>query len=343
MHSLPDVFLAFLRDNAISPAIYDRDQAKHFHCPASDKGRLLHDPVAHDPEFADASDTCPDFYTLSPAFSFARSALYTCTPAVILPMELSSGVAVSLLNLQPSDHLLDLCCAPGCKLVLAARTMHATPTPLATTGIITGVDISPRRLANTRALLKKYSVPHVRLFQADGTTFAQHPIAFTSTPHAHAHAQQPSTPRPFHASTSLRKRPTTSLPHLYHKVMVDAQCTHDGSIKHIRKHLGTSTTSSIDWSQFHPDSLAALHDLQFRLISNGFELLQPGGIMIYSTCSLSRAQNELIAERFLQAHPHAQPLPFAVGSHPSNDAAQFRFHPGMGTGGFFIFRVTKAE
>ncbi len=34
-------------------------------------------------------------------------------------MELSSGLAVLLLDLQADDTFLDLCCAPGCKLVLA--------------------------------------------------------------------------------------------------------------------------------------------------------------------------------------------------------------------------------
>ena len=47
------------------------------------------------------------------------------------------------------------------------------------------------------------------------------------------------------------------------------------------------------------DRLDSLCDLQRGLLLNGFRLTKKGGIVVYSTCSLSRAQNEDIVAWFL--------------------------------------------
>lgn len=46
-------------------------------------------------------------------------------------------------------------------------------------------------------------------------------------------------------------------------------------------------------------------------MANGFRLLKPNGILVYSTCSFSRKQNEDIVAHFLLLHPDAQcePIP----------------------------------
>ncbi|RVW51746.1 hypothetical protein CK203_066680 [Vitis vinifera] len=45
--------------------------------------------------------------------------------------------------------------------------------------------------------------------------------------------------------------------------------------------------------------------LQFRLLSNGFRLLKVGGSLVYSTCSLTAAQNEDVVEQFLRENASA--------------------------------------
>jgi 16S rRNA C967 or C1407 C5-methylase (RsmB/RsmF family) len=107
---------------------------------------------------------------------------------------------------------------------------------------------------------------------------------------------------------------------LYDRVLVDAECTHDGSAKHMLKLLGhvdgdnsASITSAVSasksnavasastWAEFElayldPARLATLQSLQRNLLRNGFRHLAYGGTLVYSTCSYMRAQNEEIVE-----------------------------------------------
>ena len=41
------------------------------------------------------------------------------------------------------------------------------------------------------------------------------------------------------------------------------------------------------------------------------ERVAPGGTLVYCTCSLSRYENEIVAEKFLETHPTFEPAPLA--------------------------------
>ncbi|GAV71816.1 LOW QUALITY PROTEIN: Nol1_Nop2_Fmu domain-containing protein/OPT domain-containing protein [Cephalotus follicularis] len=85
----------------------------------------------------------------------------------------------------------------------------------------------------------------------------------------------------------------------YDKVLVDAECTHDGSVRHIQKyeHWGWTTLQRRVLDAERSDSLTVL---QSKLLMNGFKLLKVGGSLVYSTCSLTAAQNEDVVEQFLR-------------------------------------------
>ena len=51
-----------------------------------------------------------------------------------------------------------------------------------------------------------------------------------------------------------------------------------------------------------PDSVTALNELQGELLAAAAGLLQPGGRVVYSTCSLEPEENEDVVARFLAAH-----------------------------------------
>jgi 16S rRNA (cytosine967-C5)-methyltransferase len=74
-------------------------------------------------------------------------------------------------------------------------------------------------------------------------------------------------------------------------VLLDAPCTGTGTL---RRHPDGR------W-RVTPDDLEALVRLQDELLAASAELVRPGGLLVYSTCSLEREENELRVEQFLAA------------------------------------------
>ena len=58
-----------------------------------------------------------------------------------------------------------------------------------------------------------------------------------------------------------------------------------------------------------PETLLGLPELQGRILSNGARYVRPGGRLVYSTCALSRAENEDVCGAFLRGHPEMRPVP----------------------------------
>ncbi|CAM9592026.1 unnamed protein product, partial [Phaeothamnion confervicola] len=95
---------------------------------------------------------------------------------------------------------------------------------------------------------------------------------------------------------------------LYDRVLVDAECTHDGSLRHLLKSIAGGT-AHVERTLLDPGRLAVLQDLQRSLIRRGFSLLRPGGTMVYSTCSQCESQNDDIVEWLLSEEPAAELVP----------------------------------
>eukprot|EP00434_Breviolum_minutum_P037929 symbB.v1.2.033633.t1/scaffold4207.1/size89611/4 len=158
----------------------------------------------------------------------------------------------------------------------------------------------------------------------------------------------------------------------YDRVLVDAECTHDASCRHLEKFRTQwgleSLSGRVPWIRQE-----GLFDLQLGLLSNGFALLKEGGSLIYSTCSLCQRQNEDVVAALLEKEPSAVlsalPVPLCAAasststsarpssslaparpsllesSGPKGDLGQYctcRFDPvTSGTSGLFIARLTK--
>lgn len=58
-----------------------------------------------------------------------------------------------------------------------------------------------------------------------------------------------------------------------------------------------------------PESLKGLPELQKAILQNGSRYVKPGGRLLYSTCSLSREENEEVAAWFLEQNPQFAPVP----------------------------------
>jgi 16S rRNA (cytosine967-C5)-methyltransferase len=124
-------------------------------------------------------------------------------------------------------------------------------------------------------------------------------------------------------------------------VILDAPCTATGTIRRNPDILHIKEKRDIE-------SLAAL---QFSLLQNAIKMLAPGGILIYCTCSLQKAEGEYQVERHLSGGAPLTRLP--VGAHeiggiedaviPEGDIRLLPYHLSAhgGIDGFFISRLIK--
>ena len=92
-----------------------------------------------------------------------------------------------------------------------------------------------------------------------------------------------------------------------------------------------------------PASMKDLPPLQLAILRNQARYVKPGGLLLYSTCTLVWQENEGVVEAFLKDNPQftleALPLP---GVFPKNDSGMFRLIPGQyDTDGFFICRLRR--
>jgi 16S rRNA C967 or C1407 C5-methylase (RsmB/RsmF family) len=148
---------------------------------------------------------------------------------------------------------------------------------------------------------------------------------------------------------------------LFDRVLVDAECSTDGSLKHLQQKLkesSSSRTSVPTTNELLTDQvqLAELVDLQKRLIASGFHLLKPGGSMVYSTCSLATEQNEQVVQWLLDQYPTQAtliPIEFSIAQDIDKKmvsegslAGTVQFAPNINSpelfgGGFFLAKIGK--
>ena len=92
-----------------------------------------------------------------------------------------------------------------------------------------------------------------------------------------------------------------------------------------------------------PDTMLELPDLQLAILRNQARYVKPGGVLLYSTCTLLRRENEAVVEAFLQANPDfvTEPLPLP-DVFPENTSGMLALVPGeYDTDGFFICRMRR--
>jgi NOL1/NOP2/sun family putative RNA methylase len=130
----------------------------------------------------------------------------------------------------------------------------------------------------------------------------------------------------------------------FDKVLLDAPCSNAGLVRKNYKYLR-------DWSLKY---VRKLSNLQKELIMAAYEALKPGGILVYSTCTLEPDENEGVVDHLLQnTMAEIEPIRINVRSHTpftefegkiytSEVEKCLRLHPqDNDTEGFFIARIRK--
>ena len=89
--------------------------------------------------------------------------------------------------------------------------------------------------------------------------------------------------------------------------------------------------------------MAALPALQLQILKNQARYVRPGGVLLYSTCTLVRAENEAVVEAFLRENTEftLEKLPLPAGL-PENQTGILALVPGeYDTDGFFIAKLRR--
>lgn len=99
----------------------------------------------------------------------------------------------------------------------------------------------------------------------------------------------------------------------FDRVLVDAPCSGLGVV---------GRRPDLRWKR-GGDGVTRLADLQYALVARAAELVRPGGVVVYSTCTLTRAENEdviarIVADGVLAARPIPDRLN-GVGDRPADN------------------------
>lgn len=76
----------------------------------------------------------------------------------------------------------------------------------------------------------------------------------------------------------------------FDRVLCDVPCSGDGTLR-------KNPDIWLKWNQGHALNL---HGIQYRIARRGAELLDVGGRLVYSTCSLNPIENEAVLHRLIK-------------------------------------------
>lgn len=133
-------------------------------------------------------------------------------------------------------------------------------------------------------------------------------------------------------STAARdaRRPDETLNGLFDVVIADVPCSGLGVIGK-KPEIKFKTEAEV----------AALPEIQFAILSNLADFIKPGGALVYSTCTVLRAENEDVVKRFLAANSAFELEPFMLGSEQVASGMRSFWPNDDGTDGFFAARLKR--
>ncbi|PZX07984.1 16S rRNA (cytosine967-C5)-methyltransferase [Psychrobacillus insolitus] len=121
----------------------------------------------------------------------------------------------------------------------------------------------------------------------------------------------------------------------FDRILVDAPCSGLGVMK--RKPDIKYTKSEKDFTTLKP--------IQLNLLESAYKLLKPDGILVYSTCTVDREENEGTTELFLQEHPDMELQAFPeviknIKEQPKDGILQL-FPQDLRSDGFYVAALHK--
>lgn len=134
----------------------------------------------------------------------------------------------------------------------------------------------------------------------------------------------------------------------FDKILLDAPCSGEGLINF------ASDKDILTWSVAH---IKRLQQLQKRLISQAWQLLKPGGTLVYSTCTIAPEENEAVVDYAMRSFEDAKlihlttkfanrvPAVAAWNGKTFNPAVKgcIRLQPSSQLEAFFVCKLVKQE
>jgi 16S rRNA (cytosine967-C5)-methyltransferase len=178
----------------------------------------------------------------------ALASLPSFTSGLFYVQDPSTLLAVTELDPQPGETILDLCSAPGGKTVFIAERMKDQ-------GRIVAHDSMTERLQLVEENCTRLGVTCVEAVP----------------------------------SSTLNSQPSTTCD----RILIDAPCSNTGVMRR---------RVDLRW-RIRDTEITRLRATQLQLLHEAVPRLKPGGVLVYSTCSLETEENSELVREFLGAHP----------------------------------------
>lgn len=115
------------------------------------------------------------------------------------------------------------------------------------------------------------------------------------------------------------------------RVLVDAPCSGLGVI-----------AKKPDLRYKERSALERLPEIQYRILNASSSYVKKGGILVYSTCTVNKRENEDNFVKFLNENPEFEALDFDLGNGICSENGMLTLYPDThGTDGFFISRAKR--
>lgn len=177
--------------------------------------------------------------------------------------EAVSMIPPLVLDIQPHHKVLDMCAAPGSKTAQLIEYLHANTTNPVPDGFVVANDVDNKRCYMLCHQLKRLESPNFMIINHDSSVLPN-----------------------FRYQNEKGEFEAVS----YDRILADVPCSGDGTF---RKNLDI-------WIKWNIAHAINLHSIQSRIARRAAELLTPGGIMVYSTCSFNPVENEAVVSNLLQ-------------------------------------------
>jgi 16S rRNA (cytosine967-C5)-methyltransferase len=175
----------------------------------------------------------------------------------------STLLAVGQLGPEPGERVLDLCAAPGGKLTYIAELMQNQ-------GRLVAQDTRRERLALVEENCARLGIKCVQAILSSGLTRA-------------------GSSRPAAREESKSARGETE----FDRILIDAPCSNTGVMRR---------RVELRW-RIRAEEIQRLREGQMALLVQAAPLLRPGGVLVYSTCSLEAEENGAVVTEFLKGTP----------------------------------------